>query len=297
MKILITGANGLLGQNAAKQFVNAGYDVFATGRGASRLPSFDRPYTYLDIELTDRNRVFGEVVSIHPDVILHTAAMAQPDDCEMNQAACYDSNVNATKYLADVAETIGARLIFLSTDFIFSGESGPYKEEDIPAPVNYYGQTKWEAEQYVMQGKVNWAIVRTVLVYGNILKGTRSNIVTWVKDNLEKKRQIKVVSDQIRTPTFVEDLVYGIQLIIEKEKKGIYHISGKEVLTPFDIAVQVTDYFGLDKSLMERVNADTFTQPARRPLKTGFIIDKAERELGYRPVQFSEGIRRMYAAD
>lgn len=294
MKILITGANGLLGQNAVKQFVSTGCEVFATGRGASRLPLFDQPYTYLDIALTERNRVLAGVTSIQPDIILHTAAMAQPDDCELNRAACYDSNVNATKYLADAAEIVGARLIFLSTDFIFSGESGPYKEEDVPAPVNYYGQTKWEAEQYVMQGKMDWAIVRTVLVYGNILKGTRSNIVTWVKDNLEKKRQIKVVSDQIRTPTFVEDLVQGIRLIIEKEKKGIYHISGKEVLTPFDIAIQVAGYFGLDKSLMERVNADTFTQPARRPLKTGFIIEKAERELGYRPVSFVEGIRRIY---
>lgn len=294
MKILITGANGLLGQNAVKQFVNEGYEVFATGRGPSRLPSFDRAYTYLDIELTDANRIFREVVSIRPDVILHTAAMAQPDDCELNRTACYDSNVNATRYLTEVAGTIDARLVFLSTDFIFSGENGPYEEEDIPAPVNYYGQTKWEAEQYVMQGKMSWAIVRTVLVYGNILQGTRSNIVTWVKENLEKKRHIKVVSDQVRTPTFVEDLAHGIQLIIEKEKKGIYHISGKEVLTPFDIAIQVADYFGLDKSLMERVNADTFTQPARRPLKTGFLIDKAERELGYQPVSFVEGIRRIY---
>ena len=115
-----------------------------------------------------------------------------------------------------------------------------------------------------------------------------------MKDNLEHRKNIKVVDDQIRTPTYVEDLSKGILLIIKNKAEGIYHISGKEILTPYQMALQVADYFSLDKSLMEKVNAATFSQPAQRPLKTGFVITKAEKELGFNPVSFMEGIRKMY---
>lgn len=294
MKILITGANGLVGQNAVKQFTAAGYDVTAAGRGACRLPEGKIPYRYISLDNTDRDAVLATVADVRPEVIVHAAAMSQPDACELNRAECDDCNVNATRYFTEAATAVNARMIYISTDFIFSGDDGPYKETDQPAPVNYYGQSKWQGEQIVRKSASRWAIVRTVLVYGNILSGTRSNIVTWVKENLEKEKPIKVVGDQLRTPTYVEDLIGGIQLIIEKNTEGIYHISGKEVLTPYDMAVYVANYFGLDKTLMEKVDASVFTQPAQRPLKTGFIIDKAEKELGYSPIGFMEGMRRMF---
>jgi dTDP-4-dehydrorhamnose reductase len=294
MKVLITGVNGLLGQNAAKQFADAGYEVIATGRGGCRLPDNGKRFRYTDLDITDKKGVLHYVTTVRPDVIVHAAAMAQPDACELNREACYDSNTNATLYFTNAAETVDAKMIYISTDFIFSGDEGPYRETDEPAPVNYYGETKLAAEQIVQKSKTSWAIARTVLVYGNILSGTRSNMVTWVKGNLEKQNPIKVVSDQVRTPTYVEDLARGIQLIMEKDATGIYHISGKETLTPYEMAVQVADYFGLNKALMEKVDASVFTQPARRPLKTGFIIDKAERELGYSPLSFMQGIQKMF---
>ena len=294
MKVLITGVNGLLGQNAAKQFADAGYEVIATGRGSCRLPDNGKRYRYTDLDITDKKGVLHYVTTARPDVIVHAAAMAQPDACELNREACYDSNTNATLYFTNAAETVNAKMIYISTDFIFSGDEGPYRETDEPAPVNYYGETKLAAEQIVQKSKTSWAIARTVLVYGNILSGTRSNMVTWVKDNLEKQNPIKVVSDQVRTPTYVEDLARGIQLIMEKDATGVYHISGKETLTPYEMAVQVADYFKLNKALMEKVDASVFSQPARRPLKTGFIIDKAEKELGYTPISFMQGIRKMF---
>ena len=294
MKILITGANGLLGQYAVKLFAGAGHEVMATGRGGCRLPDFGKSYQYTDLDITDKKGVSLYVTAVRPEVIVHAAAMAQPDACELNREVCYDSNTNATLYFTDAARAVNAKMIYVSTDFVFSGDDGPYCETDQPWPVNYYGETKLAAEQIVRQSKTSWAIVRTVLVYGNILSGTRSNMVTWVKENLEKGNPIKVVSDQVRTPTYVEDLVRGIQLIIEKNATGIYHISGKEILTPYEMAVQVADYFGLNKTLMEKVDASVFSQPARRPLKTGFIIDKAGEELGYSPVSFMEGVRKMF---
>ncbi|HRP55057.1 SDR family oxidoreductase [Agriterribacter sp.] len=294
MKVLITGANGLLGQYAVKQLADAGHCVMATGRGGCRLPRNGISFGYTDLDITGKEGVLSYVTTVRPDVIIHAAAMAQPDACELSKEACYDTNVNATRYFTDAAEAVNAKMIYISTDFIFSGNDGPYRETDDPMPVNYYGETKLAGEQIVRQSRINWAIARTVLVYGNILSGTRSNIVTWVKENLEKGNPIKVVSDQIRTPTYVEDLARGIQLIIEKNATGVYHISGREILTPYEMAVQVADYFGLSKALMEKVDASVFTQPAQRPLKTGFIIDKAERELGYSPLSFMQGIRKMF---
>ncbi len=295
MKILITGANGLLGQYAVKRLAAAGHKIIATGRGDCRLKPNDKmAVEYFSLDITNREEVNASVSKISPEIIVHAAAMAQPDACELDKETCDATNTLATQYFCEAAERVGARLIYISTDFIFSGDDGPYRETDAAGPVNYYGSSKLAAEQIVQQSKTQWCIIRTVLVYGNILSGTRSNVVTWVKDNLENGKPIKVVSDQLRTPTYVDDLAKSIELAIEKNARGIYHVSGREVLTPYEMAIQVADYFGLDKSLMEKVDASVFSQPAQRPLKTGFIIEKAEKELGYQPLSFMEGIREMF---
>ncbi|MCC6290354.1 MAG: SDR family oxidoreductase [Chitinophagaceae bacterium] len=295
MKVVITGANGLLGQYLIRDMAKAGFEVFATNRGASRLPEYEGlEYEYASIDIRDKEAVQQYLFDIRPGIVIHAAAIAQPDACELNKEECRDININATAYIIEAAEKLSARLIYVSTDFIFNGDGGPYREDDLPAPVNFYGESKLASEEIVQKSKTNWAIVRTILVYGTILSGTRSNVVTWVKDNLEKGNHIKVVNDQVRTPTYVEDLSKGIVLIAQQNAKGIFNISGKEVFTPYEMAAQVADYFGLDKSLMEKVTADTFTQPARRPLKTGFVIEKAEKELGYKPVSFKEGIQKMF---
>jgi dTDP-4-dehydrorhamnose reductase len=295
MNILITGANGLLGQYLVRDLSKAGYTITATGRGRKRLPEYaEGHYAYIPMDITNQTEVTEVIEAVRPAVIVHAAAMTQPDACELNKEECRKTNVLATSYLAAAAAKTGSTIIYLSTDFVFDGKEGPYKEDDIPAPVNYYGESKLAAEKIIKQSNTRWAIVRTVLVYGNILAGTRSNVVTWVKDNLEQKKNIKVVDDQIRTPTYVEDLSRSILLIIQHNAEGIYHISGREVLTPYQMAVQVADYFSLDKALMEKVNAATFSQPAQRPLKTGFVITKAEKELGFAPVDFREGIRKMF---
>lgn len=295
MKVLITGTNGLLGQYLVRDCVQKGYTVIATGRGDCRLsPATLGNAAYMIMDITDQQQVRSVITETQPDIIVHGAAMAQPDACELDKEACRLTNVSATGYICEAAALTGAKVIYVSTDFVFNGKEGPYTEEDHPDPVNFYGQSKLDGEYLVWQLE-KWAIVRTILVYGNILHGTRSNVVTWVKDNLEKGKSIKVVSDQVRTPTYVEDLSKAILLIIEKDAEGLYHIGGREVLTPWDIALQVADFFNLDKSLMEKVDAAVFTQPALRPLKTGFVIKKAQQDLGYEPVSFKEGIEKMFS--
>lgn len=292
---MITGSNGLLGQHLIKRLIETTeHTIVATGRGVCRLPfEISDLYDYFTLDITDGVAANDFILSHQPDVIIHGAAMTQPDPCELNKIECWNVNVTATGFLTDAANKINARFIYISTDFVFDGVSGPYKETDEPGPVNYYGSSKLAAEKVVMESKLHWSIVRTVLVYGNILVGNRSNIITWVKDNLSQGKPIKVVSDQWRTPTYVEDLAKGILLVLEKNAEGIYHISGEEGMSPYDMAVATADYLHLDKSLMTEVNADSFTQPATRPIKTGFIINKAKKELGYQPISFKEALKLM----
>ncbi len=296
MKILITGANGLLGQHLVKHLLDKNYTVIATGIGPSRLPiEASKQFTYSELDITDGPVVNKTILKLHPDVIIHAAAMTQVDQCEEQKVACWNVNVTATRFLIDAAKEISARFVFLSTDFVFDGLHGPYAENSEPNPVNYYGSSKWGAEKAVEESGLDWAIVRTVLVTGNPLSGTRQNIITWVKDKLQKGEKIRVVDDQYRTPTYVEDLAAGITLVLDKKARGIFHISGKDALTPYAIAVETARLLKLDERLIEKVDSASLSQPAVRPARTGFIISKAENELGYRPHSFTESLKKIFA--
>ena len=290
-KILVTGANGLLGQYLVRQLLDQQYQVIAMGRGSDRLPFAGRPgYRYLESDLRNDDDLHKLLINERPASIVHAAALTQVDYCEKHQEECFDINVSGTARLLNHAHGC-EHFIYVSTDFVFDGEKGHYLEDDVTCPVNWYGVTKQKAEQLTRESKVPYTIVRTCLVYGRSLSGTRSNIISWTKEKLEKKEPISVVADQFRTPTHVEDLSKGILLVLQKKAQGIFHISGKDTLTPYDMAMQAAGYFGLDTTLISKVNADSFRQPARRPLKTGFVIDKARRLLGYEPMSFEDGLK------
>ncbi|CAL1517105.1 SDR family oxidoreductase [Chitinophaga sp. MM2321] len=290
MKVLITGSNGLLGQHLIPLLVQEGtYDVIATGRGPNRFPQRDN-YTYEAVNLRDAGSVQQLVEKHQPDIIIHGGAMSQVDECEKNKDACWDTNVGATRYLVHAAEKCNAFFIFLSTDFVFDGLQGPYSEDAAVNPICYYGTSKVAAERLVHNSKLQWAIVRTVLVYGVVADPHRSNMITWVKNNLQEGKKIKVVDDQWRTPTLCQDLAIGCKLVADKKATGYFNISGKDILTPYDMALRTAEYFKLDTGLIEKISARSLSQPAPRPAKTGLVIDKATKELGYQPRTFAEGL-------
>ncbi|WP_422360699.1 SDR family oxidoreductase [Reichenbachiella sp.] len=291
MKILITGSNGLLGQKLVKLLLDQGVDLVATARGKNRIDYLSVPFEYCELDITNQDQVNEVIGKYKPDAVIHTAAMTNVDQCEQEQTGCRKLNVDAVTYLVKACERYDAHLIHLSTDFIFDGENGPYKEDDLANPISFYGQSKLDAEEIVKSAKCKWAILRTVLVYGITPGMSRSNIILWVKENLENGKPLKIVDDQWRTPTLAEDLAMGCFLTVRKKATGVFNISGEEMLTPFDMAKQTADYFNLDFSLVTKVDASTFSQPAKRPPKTGFILDKAKEVLGYQPHTFEEGIK------
>jgi dTDP-4-dehydrorhamnose reductase len=289
MKILVTGSNGLLGQKVSRLLeAQPNVDPVFTARKSLTYPVKKGIFSVLDIaDEAQVNRVIREV---KPDVIIHTAAMTQVDDCELNHVECWKQNVLATQYLLSAAGQVGAFFIHVSTDFIFDGTAGPLDELAEPAPVNYYGQSKLAAEEAVKNSKLRWAILRTVLVYGVAHDMSRSNIVLWVKKSLEEKKTIKVVDDQWRTPTLAEDLAMGCWLTAQNQATGIFNISGEEMMTPYNIATRTARFFKLDEALIAKTDSTQFKQPAARPLRTGFIIAKAKKELGYQPHTFEAGL-------
>lgn len=294
MKILVTGANGLLGQHLIKLLLDNEYTVIATGRGPDRLSyANNNQYVYYEADLLDEIAIYQIFANEKPEIVVHAGAMTQLDECEAQRELCENVNVKATAMIALYAEEFSKHLLYISTDFVFDGEKGNYKEDDVCNPISWYGFTKVQAEGIVESSAISWTIVRTCLVYGNVLKGTRKNIISWVMESLEKGLPIKVVNDQWRTPTYVEDLAKGVLLIVKQSATGIYHISGKELLTPYDMAIQTARYFKLNEALIECVDASVFSQPAKRPPKTGFDISKAEGILKYTPVAFGEGLSKM----
>jgi dTDP-4-dehydrorhamnose reductase len=300
MKILITGSNGLLGQKLVYKLRNhANITCIATARGENRLVKQDG-YDYETLDITSKQNV-QQVFSKHmPDVVINTAAMTNVDACETEKELCWAMNATAVENQVKTLEALNKEypnykphFIHLSTDFIFDGTRGPIDEKEIPNPLSYYAESKLEAEKIVQSSKLDWAIARTVLVFGIVDNMSRSNIVLWVKSNLEQGKKINVVDDQFRTPTLAEDLADGCILIAQKRAKGIYNISGKDFYSILELAHVVADYYKLDKSLINPSKSTDIKQPAKRPPITGFIIDKAKRDLGYAPHSFVEGIKML----
>ncbi len=291
----MTGSNGLLGQKLVYKLKDrTDVELIATARGSNRLVD-QTGYLFRSMDIEDRQSVDAVIDTVKPHHIIHTAAMTQVDDCELDHAACDRANVDAVQYIVNAAERNNSHLVHISTDFIFNGKEGPYDEQGVADPLSYYGNAKWKGELIIQQSKLQWAILRTVLVYGIVDNMSRSNIVLWAKGALEKGKPINVVDDQFRSPTLAEDLADGCILAVDRNATGIYNISGKDQFAIIDLVREVADHYGLDRNLINPVSSETLNQPAKRPPITGFILDKARRELGYEPHSFKEGMALMDA--
>lgn len=288
--VLVTGSNGLLGQKITEQILaDKSVNLIATNRGENKYP-VKTGYVYETMDILDKDQVLSVLEKYKPNALIHTAAMTNVDTCHEQNEACWQLNVDATQYLASLCEKMGIHFMYVSTDFVFDGLNGPYKEDDEPKPVSFYGESKLAGERIAQQSKGDWTIIRTILVYGILKDMSRSNIVLWAKGALEKGSPISVVNDQWRMPTLAEDLAKACLLAVEYRAKGIYHISGKDMMTIVDLVRRVADFWGLDKSLITEISSDSLGQEAKRPKKTGFILDKAMTDLKYQPHSFEEGL-------
>ncbi|RYG42250.1 MAG: SDR family oxidoreductase [Chitinophagaceae bacterium] len=290
LKVLITGSNGLLGQKLVALLANhPNTCLTACSRGVNRNPDA-HGYQYEALDLTDHASARALISQIRPDVIIHTAAMSSVDACEADPKSCREINVLAVRNLGKVCAETGAHLIHLSTDFVFDGTEGPYREVDGMNPLSIYGKSKVESELLLENTGCKWSVIRTILVYGVLKDLSRPTIVSWVKDNLEQKKEIRVIDDQFRMPTLVEDLADACCAIAKGGHQGVYHICGKDHMSIAALAHEVAHFFGLDTSLISHVSSSELPNAHLRPANTGFSLEKAMHTFNYSPRSFQEGL-------
>jgi len=293
-RILVTGANGLLGQALVRRLsASVLHDVMATSNDdAPRFTGLSCGYVRLDV--CDRVAVSRIFEDFAPTVVINCAAMTNVDRCETDRNACWCVNAISVEHLANECHAIGAHLVQISTDFVFDGTTGPYTETDRPNPINFYGKAKLAGENAARKaGYGKWTVVRTNVVYGSNKNLPRHNFASWVYQQLSSGHTVQAFVDQIRTPTYACDLARGIESIVRCRKRGIYNLSGGALLSMYDFAREIANTAGFDSSLVGPTDSRTLSQVAPRPPVTGFIILRAETELSFRPRTVAEALTHM----
>ena len=286
MKILVTGVNGLVGNSIIKLLSNTQHEVFKSSRKVEGLADHKVDITYKD----DLDLFFSK---FNPDVVINSAAMANVDLCELERKSCDDVNITGVRNLVDVCARYNCHLTHISTDYIFDGkkDSGIYFESDTPCPQSYYAKSKLEGEKIITSSNVKYSILRTILVYGIHEK---LNIVTFIKKSLEEGRAVSLVDDQIRMPTYVDDLSRACISASENKAIGIFNVCGPEQMSYLEIGKRIAEHFSLDKNLITHVKTRDLKQKAKRPYKTGFDLSKSSKILSYLPTGFDESLDQIF---
>ena len=289
MKIIILGANGFIGRRILNRLY-PNHQVLACSLHPDILP--EEGYRFETIDMLDYSAMTTLLNDFQPEVMINASALSVVDYCEQHQEEAYAMNVTAVKHLAEYSRDHSCRLIHLSTDFVFDGTSSiAYTETDTPNPVNYYGKTKQWSEEVIGQLCTDYAIVRVEVVYGKPLPKQHGNIVHLVKNRLEHGQSIRVVSDQFRSPTWVEDIACAIEQLLSNQHQGIYHICGGETLSVAEIAFRAAKYFNLDTSLIEPITTEAMNEATPRPTFTPMSVKKAQQAFGYQPSVLEEGFK------
>jgi dTDP-4-dehydrorhamnose reductase len=289
-RLLIIGSNGMLGQRLVQYYATKpDIELLCASVEES---SFIKDVQYKRVDISQKQEVKELVIGFFPDFVINTAAYTNVDKAESERELAWKINVIGVENLAMYCWTIDAHLIHISTDCIFDGKNGPYSELEKPNPISYYGRSKLAAENSLRSSGVRFTIIRTNVLYGPAKFG-RPDFVKWVITSLRNKQEIKIVTDQINNPTYIDDLVAGIGSIVAFKKEGIYNIGGKELMNRFEFTLRIATYFHLDKTLIKPIRTEDLKQPAPRPLNSGLINLKAETEINYKPLSLDETFKLM----
>jgi dTDP-4-dehydrorhamnose reductase len=283
MKFLVTGSAGLVGQNVVRDIIHQNYEVYS-------IYHHEKPTdgTPISLDLSDLEKIKQTMLKIKPDIVIHLAAMTNVDLCETEKELAHTLNAKSTETLAKEAAKINAFFVYVSTDYVFDGKEGMRKEDDIPNPLGYYGKTKLEGEMSLNNLASNWAIARTSTPFG--IHSKKKSFPLWVKENLESNNEIKVLTDQYTSPTYVPNLSKMIIEVSTKQINGIIHLAGSTRISRYDFAVMIAEKLGLDRSLLLKAKTEDMSWKAKRPKDSSLDVTKATEILNEKPQTIQQSL-------
>ncbi len=287
-KILVTGANGLLGQKATEIFRNeSAHELILTDLHDNAFDS--KGFDYFPMDITKKEEVKDAVKKYLPDIIINTAAYTNVDGCETDREMSWKVNVDSVKHFIIASRVNSSKIIHISTDYVFDGKSGNYSESSKPNPLSYYGKSKLASENALITSGINFAIVRTMIIYGTG-KNLRPNFAVWLINMLSEKNQVTIVDDQFGMPTMVDDLGWSLVKMVDLNKSGLYHICGGEYLSRYEFAIKLAEAFELNENLIKPIKTSDLNQSALRPMNSSFILLKAETDLDLKTLDVTDGL-------
>jgi dTDP-4-dehydrorhamnose reductase len=282
-RVLVTGGNGLLGTKMIELLLARGRQPISASLKPGPTNRVLGDFPYLRLDITDATAVQDAIARVQPDAVIHTASFTAVDACETQREACWRTNVDGTAHLAAACREHGVRLVHVSTEYVFDGENGPYREEYPPRPLGYYGQSKLASEQAVRERCSDWAIGRTTVLFGHA-PGVRPSFVVWLVDRLSRGERVRVVDDQIGSPTLADNLAEMLLALLDSRSVGLYNTAGDSIVDRYSFAVLAASKFDLDPRPIDRISTSELGQPAPRPLKAGLVMEKFKREFPSVPV-------------
>jgi dTDP-4-dehydrorhamnose reductase len=287
LKLLITGASGLYGSKLAQMGLSKNFEVYSSDIQSSSIYG-----NFVKLDISGKAQVDEAFKTIKPDVVVHAATLTDVDKCELNKELAWKVNVEGTKNIVEAAKITGSFLIYISTDYVFSGDTGRYKETDAPNPINYYGVTKLKAEEIVKTQK-EYFIARPSVMYGSTPAAGKVNFALWLIENLQKGEHVKIVTDQWNTPTLNTNLAEMTLEVAQRRLTGIYHLCGATRVSRLEFAELIAQTFDLDKRLIDPAFSSQFTWSAKRPMDSSLDTSKAQSTLKNKPYTMQEALKRL----
>jgi len=286
--MLVTGAGGLLGSKIV-DLAEELYNVTPTHSTHKIFPNS------VQMNVRDAAQVFQVVSSCKPDVVVHAASETNVDRCEVDKDLAWSVNAEGTRNVAEACSRIGAKLVYISTDYVFDGEKGLYVEEDQPNPINNYGLTKLKGEEFVKKYCKNHLILRSSVNYGK--HPVKLNFASWVIEALNKREQINIVDDHWNSPTLADNLAEVVLKTVEEDTRGVYHSSGRERISRYEFATKIARIFDLDENLVKPVKMTELTAwVARRPRDSSLCVDRIQEKFNFKLLNIDEGLAMMKGA-
>ena len=287
LKLLVIGASGLLGSKIVEVATKEGYEVYATY--LSTPISLDG--NAFKVDITDNEAVTKLFSIVKPDTVIHCAALTDVDKCEVAKELALKVNAYGAAYVAKACEKVGAHIVYISTDYVFDGEKGLYKENDKTNPINFYGYTKLMGENFVSSMCSRYTVVRTSVIYGARPASGKTNFALWLIEKLSRKQEVNLLEDQYVSPTLNTNLAYMLLEVCKRELLGVYHLAGASRISRLDFAYKLAEVFNFDKSFIHSVKMNQLKWVAKRPRDSSLDVSKALKELKEKPLAIEDALK------